>query len=148
VVGLAAKLAEAGRCVVAAVLSRATMWSLFTASSGGVLMTWIIWANPHPRGVPIGPASTTFLWLFGIAVILEIEHRVDRFSVAKLNPDPRVVVPIVCRYHGVVVGMHTWIAVTPIAADELKQVRIAVGMVAGDSTNRPELLDVVVHAVQ
>jgi hypothetical protein len=137
------------RRVLAALFSRATMWSLLTVSSGGVLMTWLVWANPHPTGLPIGPASTTFLFLFGIAVLLEVESRTRKLR-AEAAPasDPRVVVPIICRYHGVFLGMHTWIAIAPIAADELRKVRIAVGMVAGGATDRPERLDVVVHAVQ
>jgi hypothetical protein len=137
------------RRIIRAVLSRATMLSLFAVTSGGVMMTWIAWANPHPRGLPIGPASTTFLFLFGVAVILEIEHRTRRLrAAAGPAPDPRVVVPIVCRYHGVFLGMHTWIAVAPIIANELRSVRIAVGMVADECNDRPDRLDVVVHAVQ
>ena len=138
------------RRIVAAVMSRATMWSLFTVSAGGVMMTWVAWANPHPRTLPLGPASTTFLFLFGVAVLLEVDYRTKklRAAAAPPEPDPRVVVPIVCRYHGVFLGMHTWIAVAPINAGDLKSVRIAVGMEAGERANQSERLDVVVHAVQ
>ncbi|SEF34472.1 hypothetical protein SAMN05421837_107404 [Amycolatopsis pretoriensis] len=137
------------RRVLTAVFSRATMWSLLTVSFGGVLMTWLVWANPHPTGLPIGAASTTFLFLFGIAVLLEVESRTRKLRAASAPaPDPRVVVPIICRYHGVFLGMHTWIAIAPIAAGELRKVRIAVGMVADEATDSPERLDVVVHAVQ
>lgn len=137
------------RRVLGAVMSRATMWSLITVSAGGVMMSWIAWANPHPRTLPLGPASTTFLFMFGVAILLEIDYRTKKLrAAADPAPDPRVVVPIVCRYHGVFLGMHMWIADAPILAAELKTVRIAVGMVAGESTDKPERLDVVVHAVQ
>lgn len=127
--------------LVRAVFSWVTVWMLVGVCVGGVVVMWWEWSRPGPRALPIVPVVATFLVVMGVAMVMERRHRREEESQPQPVEPARVVVPVVCRYEGMILGMHTWIAEEPISTHELEFVRVAVGM-------RAPYTDVVVHAVR
>lgn len=128
--------------LVDAVFSWRTVWTLLAIGAGGDIMLWIRWLAVGWAVLPTIPAGATFVSCMSIAWALE-----QRAKETRQARQAATIVPLVCRYQGIVSGMHTWVTVEPIAAGDHGMVRVAVGLCATGMCG-PRLTDVVVHAVR